>query len=226
MTDPYVYENGVLKNKFNIKDHQKLREAEANVGFVKLINIDSVNIEFFNESIIKKIHKHIFEDIYDWAGEFRIVPLEKEEVVLPGYTIPYSDYKKIKIDLNKRLTYLNQISWQNMSAKEISDTFARQMALLWRVHPFRDGNTRTILSFAYLYAKEHGFAFDIKTFTTELNRQYNENGKIIKYSIRDKFVLACLDEEHYPEIEHLARVFYLAINKYRNQHNEISSIKK
>lgn len=226
MTDPYVYENGVLKNKFNIRNHQKLRQAEADVGFAKLINIDSVNVDFFDESIIKRIHKHIFEDIFDWAGEFRTVPLEKEEVVLPGYTIPYSDYKKIRTDLNKRLTYLNQISWQNMSLKEISDTFAREIALLWRVHPFRDGNTRTILSFAFLYAKEHGFPFDIRTFTNELNRQYTKDGKIIKYSIRDKFVLACLDEEHYPEIEHLARVFYLAINNYKTQEQETNIPKK
>lgn len=220
MNDPYVYENGVLKNKLKIKNHEELRKAEANIGFVKLINVDAVNIELFNEEIIKKIHKHIFEDIFDWAGEFRTVPLTKEEIVLPGCTIPYSEPKNIRKDLNARLAHLNQISWQNMSTKEIADTFARQMALLWRVHPFRDGNTRTMLSFAYLYAKEHGFPFDIKTFTSELNRKYNESGQVVKYSIRDRFVLASLDDEQYPEPQYLARVFYIAINKNHELNNE------
>lgn len=225
MTDPYVYENGVLKNKLNIKNHEQLRKAEAGIGFVKLINIDSVNIDFFDENIIKQIHKHILEDIFDWAGEFRTVPIIKEEIVIPGCTIPYSNPPEIKKDLDERLNVINKIAWQNMSSKEIANTFARQIALLWRVHPFRDGNTRTMLAFAYLYAKEHGFPFDIETFTSELNRQYSESGKIIKYSIRDKFVLACLDEENYPEPQYLARVFYTAINNFKEKEEKQTSKK-
>jgi cell filamentation protein len=216
MKDPYINENGVLKNKLNIKNYEDLNKAEADIGFIKLIDIDSVfkrnNDEFniFDADLLKKIHKHIFEDIFDWAGEYRTVPIIKEEVVLPGYSIPYSDYKNISKDLNEKLNELNSISWQNLDTHSISMLFARKMALLWKVHPFRDGNTRTMLSFAYLYAKEHSFPFDMKTFTDNLNRTSNKEGKTI-YSIRDKFVLACLDEKDYPEVEHLAKVFEIAI---------------
>lgn len=218
MNDPYVYSNGVLKNKLNIKSYEELNRAEADIGFAKLINVDSVDIDFFDDKLLKRIHKHIFEDIFEWAGEYRTVPLVKEELVLPGCSIPYSEPSKIEKDLKDKIRHLNSYAWQNMDVYNISIIFAREMALLWKVHPFRDGNTRTMLSFAFLYAKEHGFPFDIETFTEELNRKYTD-GRVSKYSIRDKFVLACLDEEYYPEVEHLARVFEKAIYKYKENNN-------
>lgn len=214
MQDPYVYENGVLKNKLNIKTYEELNKAEADIGFAKLINVDSIGINFFDDNLVKDIHKHIFVDIFSWAGEYRTVPLIKEEVVLPGCSITYSQPKEIEKDLKKKISELNSFSWQNMNTFEIANVFAREIALLWRVHPFRDGNTRTMLSFAYLYAKEHSFPFDIETFTKELNRKHDENGNISKYNIRDKFVLACLDEKDYPEVHYLAKVFENAINNY------------
>ena len=216
MRDPYIEENGVLRNKLNIKDENRLKVAEADIGFLKLITVDSIRIDNFDEELIKKIHRHIFEDIFDWAGEYRTVPLVKEELVIPGLSVQYSDCKSIPQDLSKKLQQLNSIAWQNLDSKEIANRFAREISLLWRVHPFRDGNTRTMLSFAYLYAKEHGFPFDIETFINGLNRNYAEDGSVTSFSIRDKFVLACLDEKDYPEVEHLAIVFENAINNYQN----------
>ena len=117
MTDPYTNENGVLKNKLGIKKYEELNKAEADIGFIKLISIDSVELDKFDENLIKRIHKHIFEDIFDWAGEYRTVPIVKEELVLPGYSIPYSDYKDISKDLTTKLNELNSIPWQNLSTK-------------------------------------------------------------------------------------------------------------
>ena len=218
MNDPYVYSNGVLKNKLNIKSYEELNKAEADIGFAKLINVDSVDIDFFDDKLLKRIHTHIFEDIFEWAGEYRTVPLVKEELVLPGCSVSYSEPSKIEKELKEKIRHLNSYAWQNMEVYKISLFFAREIALLWKVHPFRDGNTRTMLSFAFLYAKEHGFPFDIEIFTEELNRKYTD-GKVLKCSIRDKFVLACLDEEDCPEVDHLAKVFEKAINKYKENNN-------
>ena len=208
MNDPYTDENGVLLNKLGITDYYELSEAEADIGFVKIMNVDSLNVDCFDEELLKKIHKHIFEDIFNWAGEYRRVPIIKEELVLPGCSVEYSRYQEISKDLKKCLIDLNSTSWKNMDI--IAPLFARKLALLWKVHPFRDGNTRTVLSFAYLYAKEYGFPFDIGIFTEELFRGVAAEGKTI-YNIRDKFVLACLDEEDYPEVQYLANVFERAI---------------
>lgn len=219
MNDPFLTKNGVLINKLGITDEKELQQAEADIGFLKLINVDQVNIRFFDIDIIKQIHYHIFSDIFEWAGKFRNVPLYKEELVIPGISVPYSEPKNIERDLRTKLNELNSISWQNLTPEEIAYKFARKIALIWRVHPFRDGNTRTTLSFAYLYAKEHNFPFDIETFTEGLCRKYDNNGKVTAYSIRDFFVLACLDEKDYPEVKPLASVFAKAINAYKEKNS-------
>ncbi len=221
MKDPYINEKGVLINKLNIDDYDELRKAEADIGFLKLIDIDKIDSTYFDEELLKSIHRHIFGDIFDWAGEYRTVPLFKEEVVLPRYSIPYANPQDIEQELHKKLEELNRMSWDGMSQEEIASTFVRKMALLWRVHPFRDGNTRTMLCFSYLYAKSHGFPLDIETFVDNLDRRYNHSGVIQKYSIRDKFVLACLDEKDYPEPEALTSIYLEAMSNYTPKDDEI-----
>lgn len=216
MKDPYVDENNVLINKLNINSYEKLNQAEADICFVNLMKIDSIDINCFDENLIKKIHKFIFDDIFDWAGEYRTVPLYKEEVVIPGLSLNYTNYNKIDEELKNKINELNSISWSDMSIKDISFIFARKLAIIWKIHPFRDGNTRTILSFAFLYAREHSFPFDMVTFTNELSRKYNSNGNISAYSVRDKFVLASLDDNDCPEVGHLAYIFEKAISNYSN----------
>ena len=148
MKDPYTYENGVLKNKLNIRSYEKLNQAEADIGFAKLINIDAVNVEYFDENLIKEIHKHIFADIFDWAGEYRTVPLIKYEAVLPRYTIPYSEPKNISKDLKKRLNDLNKIAWQDKSVEEISYLFSRFILQIHGPHLYSGGCP---LNWLYLY---------------------------------------------------------------------------
>ena len=93
MNDPYVYDNGVLKNKLGIYDYDELNRAEADIGFIKLLDIDSLKITNFNEESLKMIHEHIFEDIFDWAGKYRVMPLFKEELVgrEPGSILSLED---------------------------------------------------------------------------------------------------------------------------------------
>ena len=220
MKDPYVGSNGVLKNKLNIRDYDALTKAESDIGFVQLINIDSVPVEGFDEDLIKRIHYHIFRDIFDWAGEYRTVPLVKEEFIFPGYSLPYTNWEQIGSELKRQLGELNAIPWEEKSKEEIASIFARRLALLWKIHPFRDGNTRTFLSFAYLYAKKHGFPMDMETFTNNLTRIYQIDGRVARHSIRDKFVIASLDEKDYPETEHLARVFEEAMDVYEQKQKE------
>lgn len=216
MKDPYVLEDGTLKNKLGITDYEELNGAERDIGYVKLLNAESVMKSKCDISLLKNIHKHIFEDIFEWAGEFRTVPVYKEELVIPGISLEYATPKDINKKLAQYLNEMNSTNWQNMKIDDLTKKFVSYLAKIWRVHPFRDGNTRTFLSFAYLYAKEHGFPFDIESFTRELNRKYSD-GKVSKYSVRDKFVLACLDESDYPEVEHLAKIFEKAINNYNEE---------
>lgn len=203
MKDPYILEDGTLKNLLGITDYQELNDAEKDIGFIKLTNVSDTFSNTFDTALFQKIHKHIFGDIFSWAGEFRTVPIYKQELVIPGLSLEYCDHRKIPQELKKVFAQFNDINWPTLSIEAKTQKFTELLARLWRIHPFRDGNTRTTMSFASLFAKEHDFPMDFDIILNNLTRQIGENGKVTRYSIRDKFVLAALDEKDYPEPEHL-----------------------
>lgn len=156
--DPYVYKNGTLINKLEITDYEKLRQAEADISFVKLFSVDrDVAPGDFGIEYIKRLHKYILGDIFDWAGNFRTVPMQKEEKILAGDSVRYSHPNNINSDLSKIIEKLQKEHWSNKSIDEKVSAFNKLIAGLWQTHPFRDGNTRTIVAYAIRYAKEKGF---------------------------------------------------------------------
>jgi cell filamentation protein len=98
---------------------------------------------------------------------------------------------------------MNDTNWDAMPLDKKIAEFTNQLTSLWSIHPFRDGNTRTTITFARQFSKEHGFPMDLGILLDNLSRKFDENGKITQYSIRDKFVLAAIPKEYYPEPEHL-----------------------
>ncbi len=75
----YTYPNGTLKNKLDIEDSKELAIAEADISFSAIEeNIEVFrNLDPISPKSYKEIHKIIFEDIYDWAGEYRKVNITK-----------------------------------------------------------------------------------------------------------------------------------------------------
>lgn len=207
MKDPYIEKNGILKNKLGITDEEKLKKAEKDIAFSKLIGIQELEKTQCDAELLKKIHSYIFGDIYEWAGEYRTVPIYKQEVVLPGLSLEYANPKEIETRLNYELEEMNSYDWNNKKIDELSLQLTKSLARIWRVHPFRDGNTRTVLTFANIFAKMKGFSLDMECILDNLHKKYDENGRIIQYDVRDKFVLAALDEKDYPEYEHLQAIF-------------------
>ena len=214
MKDPYVLKNGTLKNLLGITDYEELKQAEKDIAYVKLINAEEEIKRPCDIGLLKRIHKHIFEDIFEWAGEFRTVPIYKEERVIPGVSLEYAEPKNIEKELTKRLEEMNSINWKGKGIDEITKQFTKELAKLWRIHPFRDGNTRTTLTFAHIFAKQKGFEMDLGTMLDELGRiEDPETGKVKRWSVRDKFVLAALDEKDYPEPEGLENIIKKSIEK-------------
>jgi len=89
MRDPYLYEDvPVLKNLLGIKDAQELETAEANITYLRFYTLDgAVQGLAFDFSRLLAIHKHIFGDLYEWAGTVRTIPMVKAS---DG---PYSEYE-------------------------------------------------------------------------------------------------------------------------------------
>ncbi len=209
--DPYVQENGTLKNKLGITDYDKLNLAERDITFSKFLNVKKTFHTKFDVSYIKSIHSHIFEDIFDWAGEFREVPVYKQELVIPGLSLNYTDPKNIEKELSDCLEKINDTNWSALTLEQKSATFTKYLTQFWLIHPFRDGNTRTTLTFATQFSKEYDFPLDLGFLLDNLTRKIDNNGEITQFSIRDKFVLSAIPKEFSPEPEHLNALIYKAM---------------
>lgn len=172
MKDIYLYEDcGVLKNLLNIKDKKLFEDAEADYVTYRLkeIAINPLPGAYDYEHLLE-IHKYIFQDIYEWAGQPRKLNIYKEEPILGGLSIDYSDWMSICKDSENVLVEMRKKSWKNMILHEAAKQFADSMAKLWRIHPFREGNTRTIVTFCCQFADEIGLIPSRKLF--EDNAQY------------------------------------------------------
>jgi len=164
--DPYVNrKTGVLINKGNFTSQEELEKMEAEfTGFrMRQLTKEPVKGEFDFEHLCK-IHERIFGDVYEWAGCPRIIHIEKEEPALGGLSTQYSEPENIKRDADKVLGEMNAIKWDKLSLDEKASAFSKSMAELWKVHPFREGNTRTTVTFCCDFAESKGFGIDRELF--------------------------------------------------------------
>jgi cell filamentation protein len=199
----YCYSNGVLVNRFNICDQKELDTVESNITSVKLVQADKLEKIFrdngFTFNGLKALHRYLFEDIYYWAGCPRRIDIEKPERVLNGLSVQYSHHKNIAKDIEQCIEALNRIQWNTLDLDGKAHKFTRLIAALWQVHPFREGNTRTVITFACEYAKQHGFPMD-KSLLAEHP----------KY-VRESLVMASIGE--YSEYKYLERIFKDSIQR-------------
>ena len=112
MKDKYVYPGtSVLINKFDIRDNKKLDETEYAYVSLNLTAIIEKPFKIKSLFDIHKIHKLLFEDLYDWAGQDREINIYKDEPVLDGLSVQYSDYKEIDFNLRVLDAKFKQIEW-------------------------------------------------------------------------------------------------------------------
>ena len=67
----------VLINLAGIKDPELLHQAEQDITNLAMTNIYNQQYEKFNTETLKDIHRIIFGQIYDWAGEFRSIKAKR-----------------------------------------------------------------------------------------------------------------------------------------------------
>ncbi len=218
MIDPYTIPNtNVLKNKLGITDHKELDEAESIITASKLIDVESVKGDFDYQHLMD-IHKHIFCDLYEWAGEARTINIEKGEKVLSGMSVNYGHHSNIHKEASKAIDDMKNVKWHELkSYDEKAQSFSKTFSKLWQVHPFREGNTRTVTEFCVQYAATQNIFLDKELFSK--NPVY----------FRNALVLASIGE--YSEHSHLEGIIKDSMQKgdrlqekKKNQENEVFSL--
>lgn len=131
----------VLKNKLGIQDQETLRKREREITIEKLTSLYLNPIPGnFNKDHLKLLHKYIFGEIYDFAGCTRDVDIRK-------MGDPFLHYPLIDMTLTELLQEMNQGLSQVQSRGEYAFYLAGFYNSLIAIHPFREGNGRTIREF-------------------------------------------------------------------------------
>ena len=166
MKDPYLYSNTeTLINLFDEPDEQKLAEIEAAYTTLRLRQLcDKPEKGIFDFEHLCRIHKFIFQDIFHWAGQPRIINIEKAEVALGGISVEYSDVSSITTHAATVCEKMNNTSWESLCTDEKAELFSKYIAELWKTHPFREGNTRAVITFGCDFAEHNGFRLNRELF--------------------------------------------------------------
>ena len=152
----------VLINKLNIKDNQLLSEAERKIVLTKSYELrKNSKIGDFDLNHFLEIHKFLFEDIYPFAGKFR------NENIAKGY-FSFAEWQYIEPEIKRLFDKLKAEDYlQGKSREELVKGLAYYLSELNVLHPFREGNGRTIREFIRELAFFNGYVLDLQNTTSE-----------------------------------------------------------
>lgn len=195
--DKYVYPGtNVLKNKKNIRHFQALSDAERTCSSLNIIRLRQLGITGrFGISHLQSIHRELFGDIYEWAGEFRNIDIYKggTEFVTPD---------EIESELNSLCSNIKSKNYfRCLSKQETVDYLADTMCKLNLIHPFREGNGRTQRIFLEQMALNAGYDLDFSQISENDMRDASRTG------VRnDTRLMRYLFDNHMTEIGELGSV--------------------
>ena len=99
------------------------------------------------------LHGRLFKDVFPHAGKIREVELTKREWVLDGDTVNYTPSFMVKESLAYDFAEEKKFRYSGLSEDAFTEHFASFISGLWQIHPFREGNTRTVAVFAIKYLR-------------------------------------------------------------------------
>jgi len=186
----YCYpHSNVLKNKYGIHDEEELKDIERQITSVRAAQILKDPIKGNFDSIhLKEIHKQLFQDLYNWAGEYRKVNISKGN--------PFCLFEYIPEQLNNLFNELKNEGYLSLLNKEnIAKRLAYYLGELNAIHPFREGNGRTQRIFITELALKNGYILDLSKVSKHdmlyasiqsFDLNYGPMIKIINESLRKK----------------------------------------
>ena len=150
------------ENQAETKDNM-----EADFSAMRIAEILADNSFTFSPITLLGYHKIIFSGIETFhypVGEFRKTNMTKNEPILNGATVSYTNYQMIKPTLDYDFAQEKAKDYSGKSRVDIAHEVMQFISSIWQVHPFREGNTRTMSVFAIKYLREFGFELDNEPF--------------------------------------------------------------
>ncbi len=175
----FIDGTNVLKNKLGITDYNLLKQKETDISFERLVELYNNPIKGnFDKYHLCAIHKYIFDSIYPFAGKYRTVYMQKNR----SY---FTSEKNIDSELDIVLKEMKSEFLKCKYFREFTYFLAEYYYDLLVIHPFREGNGRTIREFIreYVSVNMPGFKLDF----TLMDKDNLEQG--IQYASFSKTLL-------------------------------------
>ena len=156
--DP-VREDGTLRNLLGERDPGVLASKEYARTTRRQRELLSGDVDVprtFDADHLRSIHRHLFQDVYEWAGQFRTVPIYKPEGA--GFASLRDGSVERYLADARRL--VEATPWEHLNRADFGERAATVFAYLNQAHPFREGNGRTSKVFMEHVAERSRFTLD------------------------------------------------------------------
>ena len=150
----YLYPGtDVMRNRFDVRDARVLAEIERGASTARLADLPRTP---HTPEGFKAIHRHLFQDVYEWAGKPRTVEMHRSDPQADGTTRHDAFLQTRFIEqglatsfkhldpLLPRLEVQARMDPRLRDVQAVANVIARHVADLNFVHAFRDGNGRTM----------------------------------------------------------------------------------
>jgi cell filamentation protein len=178
--DPYVdARTRVLRNRLGITNAQELAAAEARMAAAaeRVLFAERLVLGTFDLDHLRALHRHLFGEVYDWAGELRTVNMTKGGTLfaLAEWVEPQTRQLLDRLRADGQLRDLNRGDFVTAAGRLLSDLNA--------LHPFREGNGRVQRVFLQLLANAAGWQLE----WASVDRSENDALSIAAMADRDAF---------------------------------------
>lgn len=151
--DPYLDPaSGVLTNRLCITDANTLEQTEAALVATRSYELSRVPLQGqFDLAHLQAIHRYLFGDLYEWAGQLRTIDISKGNNRFAHH--PYIAGAAATI-------FKQPAEEKNLSGLDpaaFSSRAAHYLAELNTLHPFREGNGRAQREFTSHLAHANGY---------------------------------------------------------------------
>jgi cell filamentation protein len=166
--DPYIDPGtGMLGNLVGACTKAELENAEADLSFSRLIQLmDCPPNATGDLAELCAIHRHLFQDIYEWAGQIRTVDVRKN---VPGaeFFLPVAMITRASAFAADDLRTDSMLN--GLRRGQFIDRLSHHYEQFNYIHPFREGNGRAQRVFWNRIARDAGWQLDWRTVRGSVN---------------------------------------------------------
>lgn len=151
------------------KYHEETDDStkEADIVSLRIVELLSSNAFKFAPTTLKSIHKELFFGVLSQGiplGEYRHYNITKKEPILEGDSVIYDHYQTISASLTYDFDQESQFDYRGKIPEEMVKHLKKFVSGIWQIHPFGEGNTRTVTVFMIKYLRSLGFEVDNSPF--------------------------------------------------------------